>query len=321
MYRPPFQTTQKILTICTDIGILLGKMEGMNAPTPQPRLRRNNRVRTIHGTLSIEGNTLSLSQVTDVIEGKRVVGPPEDILEVKNAVEVYKKLRYWRGNSQESLLEAHGLMMKGLSSDVGRWRRGDVGVMKGSIVAHMAPPYHRVAQLMADLFSFLNDDLQTHWLVRAAVFHYELEFIHPFDDGNGRMGRLWQQVLLFEQHPSFEYLPIESLARQHQPGYYQVLGECDQKGDSTSFIEFMLSLVAQALSELLDFLQPPPNTRERRVETALAAFAVQSFTRRDYRRLHRQISSATASRDLRWAVEAGLLVRHGDKATTRYQVA
>lgn len=318
MNRPPFNISSSILATCTEIGLLIGRIEGITGAVPQPALRRGNRIRTIHGTLAIEGNTLTLEQVTDVIEGKRVLGPAKDVLEVKNALAVYADLNTWNGTSSRSLLEAHGMLMRGLSAEAGRWRSGDVGIMRGDVVGHIAPPAHLVPSLMEELFSFLSGDQDLHWLVAAAVFHYELEFIHPFEDGNGRMGRLWQQVLLTSHHPSFEFVSIESLIREHQHDYYRVLGECDLAGESSAFVEFILNLLRKAVSELFDDLRPEPSTNESRIERAVVWFGDREFTRKEYMHLHRTLSSATASRDLRWGVEHGLLTRIGEKSMARY---
>lgn len=318
MGNPPVTITSAILALCTDIGVVLGRLEGLGGPAPQPRLRRDNWIRTIHGTLAIEGNTLTIEQVTAVLDGRRVIGPARDIAEVRNAIEVYRGLARWRGTSERSLRAAHGILLRGLADDAGRWRAGDVGILHGSQVAHVAPPAHRVPDLMADLFAFLREERALHWLARAAVFHYEMEFIHPFTDGNGRMGRLWQQVLLFAHHEAFELLPIESLIRERQADYYRVLHECDQTGESTRFVELSLALILEALRELLKQIRPAAPTKESRVARALEGLGGHPFTRKDYLALHKGISSATASRDLRWAVDAGLLARTGDKATAKY---
>ena len=210
-------------------------------------------------------------------------------------------------------------MMDGLIEDAGRWRTGDVGVLRGTRVAHVAPPAHRVPDLMKDLFAFLRRRTGPPWLIRAAVFHYELEFIHPFSDGNGRMGRLWQQVICVAHERVFEHLPVESLVREHQADYYTVLAECDHAGESTRFTEFMLELVARALQELVATIRPTASTAETRIERALAHLGDREFSRMDYLALHPVISPATASRDLRAAVEQGILARRGNRATTRYR--
>jgi len=319
MPSPPITITPVLLDLNAVIHRELGKLEGIGGAAPQPRLRRGNRIRTIHGTLAIEGNTLSLAQVTDVLDGIHVAGPARDILEVRNANRTYEDLRHWKPTSNTSLRRAHGVMMDGLIEDAGRWRTGDVGVLRGSRVAHVAPPSHRVPDLMNDLFVFLRRRTGLPWLIRAAVFHYELEFIHPFSDGNGRVGRLWQQVVCVAHEPVFEHLPVESLVREHQADYYAVLSECDHAGESTRFVEFMLDLVARSLRELVATIRPVKPTAAIRVEHALERFRDQEFSRKDYLAIFPTISPATASRDLRTAVERRALTRTGNKATTRYR--
>lgn len=321
MPSPPITITPAILDLNGVIQRELGKLEGIGGVAPQPRLRRGNRIRTIHGTLAIEGNTLSLAQVTDVLDGIPVAGPARDILEVRNANRTYEDLRRWKPTSSTSLRRAHGVMMNEMIEDAGHWRTGDVGVLRGSRVAHVTPPSHRVADLMNDLFAFLRRRAGLPWLIRAAVFHYELEFIHPFSDGNGRMGRLWQQVICVAHEPVFEHLPVESLVREHQADYYAILSECDHAGESTRFVEFMLDLVARSLRELVATIRPVGSTATNRLERALEQFGDREFLRKDYLALFPTISPATASRDLRTAVERGSLMRTGSKATTRYQRA
>jgi Fic family protein len=319
MTSPPITITPALLDLNAVIHRELGKLEGIGGGAPQPRLRRGNRIRTIHGTLAIEGNTLTLEQVTDVLDGIRVAGPARDILEVHNANRTYEDLTRWKPTSTASLRRAHGVMMDGLIEDAGQWRTGDVGVLRGSRVAHIAPPSHRVPDLMSGLFGFLRRRTRLPWLIRAAVFHYELEFIHPFSDGNGRMGRLWQQVVCVAHEPVFEHLPVEGLVREHQADYYAVLAECDHAGESTRFVEFMLDLVARALRELVATIRPATPTATTRMERALERFGDRVFSRKDYLTLNPTISPATASRDLRTAVERGALTRTGSKATTRYR--
>ncbi|MBW2526925.1 MAG: Fic family protein [Deltaproteobacteria bacterium] len=321
MPRPPFHISSTILRLCGDIQRELGRLEGIGGTAPQPRLRRNNRIRTIHGTLAIEGNTLTLDQVTDVLDGVRVAGPRRDIIEVRNANLAYQRLVRWKPTSAKALLRAHGLMMKNLIDDAGRWRARDVGVLRGTRVAHVAPPAHRVPDLMVDLFRFVQRDTELPWLVQACVFHYELEFIHPFSDGNGRMGRLWQQVICVAHEPVFEHLPVESVVREDQATYYEVLAECDQAGESSRFAELMLGLVHRALKQLVAEVRPVALTATTRIERALDRLGRAQFSRKEYLALFPTLSAATASRDLRRAVERGLLVRSGDKATARYRRA
>jgi len=207
--RPPFDLSGEVLALCASIERLLGRCEGLGAATPSPELRRENRVRTVHATSAIEGNTLSLEQVTDILDGKRVRGPAREILEIKNAIAAYDLAQALDAAVERDLLRAHGALMAGLIPDAGRYRRGNVGVLAGSRVAHVAPKAARVPALMTDLLAFIASDRTASLLVRACVVHYEIEFIHPFSDGNGRLGRLWQHVMLRAHSPVFDHLPAE----------------------------------------------------------------------------------------------------------------
>ena len=211
------------------------RMEQSDALT----LRRANRVKTIHSSLAIEGNTLLESEVADIIDGKTVVAPIREIQEVKNAIRVYEEFDKLDPFSMDDLLKAHGLMMSALTDEAGRFRRGDVGVYSEKGLVHMAPPAHRVRPLMCDLFGWLKhaDD---HLLVRSCVFHYEFEFIHPFIDGNGRMGRLWQSLILGRWNPAFAHLPVENMVYSNQQAYYDAIAQSTKRGESGPFIEFML---------------------------------------------------------------------------------
>ncbi len=317
--RPPFALTSKILNLASEISLLLGEYQGLHAPIPQPKLRRQNRVRTIKDSLSIEGNTLNLDQVTALLEGKRVVGPLKDIVEVQNALRLYEMFDDFDSARSKDLLMAHQILMKGLVNDAGKYRSGSVGILKGQKVSHVAPPAKNVPGLMEDLFKFLKskDDLSP--LIRACVFHYELEFIHPFSDGNGRIGRFWQSLILSRHHRAFEYIPAESLIKERQESYYSVLEKCDKKGDSTEFIEFSLEIIRDALKDFLDQLRPVPATQESRLDRARVEFGEREFSRKDYLRLFKTISTATASRDLAAGVSSGILTKAGAQATTRYR--
>jgi Fic family protein len=214
-----------------------------------PKLRRENRIRSIHASLAIENNTLSLEQVTAVIHGRRVLGKPAEVQEVKNAFAAYEAMAEWSPGSLKNLLAAHRLLMSGLVSDAGRFRTRSVGIAQGSELVHLAPPAEQVRALVKDLLAWLQQT-DTHPLVASCVFHYELEFIHPFADGNGRMGRLWQTVILNRWNPLFAFLPVETVIRDRQAEYYRVLGACDKAGNSTAFIEFLLTAIRTALEEV-----------------------------------------------------------------------
>jgi Fic family protein len=255
-YTPPYTITPLILTLSQNIARELGALSGVQWDRVPVKLRRANTIKTIHASLAIEGNTLGIDQITHLFEGKRVIGPKEDIIEVNNAIEVYSLLSEWDPLSRQECLRAHELLMKNLISDNGSWREKGVGVFKGSEIAHMAPPAKRVPLLMSDLFNFIGESSQIPWLLKACIFHYEFEFIHPFSDGNGRMGRLWQQLLLMKEDPVFQYISVETLIREHQMAYYEILEQCDRAGNSTAFIEFCLDKIWTTLVEYRKMTSP-----------------------------------------------------------------
>ncbi len=318
-YRPPFTITSAILDQVAAILMLVGKYEGLSSPAPQPQLRRKNRIQTVQSTLSIEGNSLSEEQVTAILEEKRVIGPKRDVLEVQNALRVYAESSSFVPADERHLLSAHKKLMRGLIPDAGRYRKGSVGIIEGSKIAHVAPQAKQVQRLMSELFAFLRADRETHPLLKASIFHYEFEFIHPFADGNGRMGRLWQHVLLRAFHPIFEHLPFESLIKENQATYYASLRAADRAGNSTPFIEFSLRMIALSMGEFFEQLKPAPVTNEGRLERARSHFQKSAFARKTYSALFKNISAPTASRDLALGVEQGLLVRVGQKALARYR--
>lgn len=318
-HRPPFVLTPEILRTCLEISRLIGKYEGLLSPAPQPHLRRQNRIKTIQGSLAIEGNTLSIAQITAVFENKRVIGDRREILEVRNAIDVYERAAGFNWTAQRDLLVAHGILMKELINDAGQWRSTNVGILKGSKVSHVAPKANRVPELMANLFTFLKSDQEIHDFVKACVFHYELEFIHPFTDGNGRIGRLWQHVILLNNHRLFEFIPIESIIRRHQIEYYRALEISDKKGSSTAFIEFSLRTILIAFEEFFEELRPEPLTSRRRLEMAREHFGSAKFARKDYILFFKTMSTATASRDLSEGVERKFLKKTGTKSLAKYE--
>jgi len=245
-YTPPHTLTPRILDLVAGIGEEIGRLGIGSAEPPVPRLRRENRLRSIHASLAIENNSLSLEQVTAVIAGKRVLGPPKEILEVRNAFAAYEAMGGWVPWSSRDLLAAHRLMTEGLVDFPGRYRSGAVGIAKGGKLVHLAPPAERVPALMKDLLNWLRRSKE-HPLVTSSVFHYELEFIHPFADGNGRIGRLWQTLILSHWKPALAYPPVEDVIRERQSDYYRVLAVSDKAGESSAFVEFMLETLLQAL--------------------------------------------------------------------------
>jgi Fic family protein len=315
--KPPYSITGKILKLVALISEKIGEVNSAHLTKPPAELRKKNRVKTIHSSLEIEGNTLTLEQITAIIENKTVVGPAKDILEVKNAITVYADLDKWDPYSFESFCEAHGVLMNGLEEQAGRLRNKSVGIVKGSAIAHIAPSREMLKPLMNDLFDYLknDDDLA---LVKSCVFHYEMEFIHPFVDGNGRMGRLWQTLILKEAYPVFEFLPVETLIKERQKKYYEVLGKSDNTGESTLFIEFMLEIILESLNGLLN-IQNVCLLNIDRINLFKSMIKEEYFSRKDYLKNFREISSATASRDLQYGVENGLIEKIGDKNATRYK--
>lgn len=316
--KPPYKITNSILLLVSSISEKIGEIKSVHLDKPSPELRKRNRVKTIKASLEIEGNSLSEDQITAIIEEKRVVGPKKDILEVVNAVKVYDNLKHLSPESLSSFLNAHEMLMRGLLERPGELRRKPVGIFKGSKVSHVAPPASKLDYLMKDLFSYMQES-DDHVLIKSCVVHYEIEFIHPFMDGNGRMGRLWQTLILASEYPLFEFLPFETIIKERQPEYYDVLERCDRSGESTDFIEFMLLAINDALEELLN-IQSPSLTVEDRVNIFLTSYVEKDFTRGDYMRIFKEISSSTASRDLRYAVEQGFVEKSGDKRNTSYKI-
>lgn len=254
-YQPPYTITPAILNRVAEISEAVGRLTVLTDRAKALRLRRINRIRTIRGSLAIEGNTLSEAQITAILEGKRVIAPPREVQEVKNALAAYDRFDAWRPETEKDLLEAHRVLMSDLIDEAGMYRRGGVGVMAGEQVIHMAPPAERVPQLMGDLFGWLTAT-DAHPLIVSSVFHYEFEFIHPFADGNGRMGRLWQSLILARWNPVFADIPVESLIFEHQAEYYQVLQESTRQTDSAPFIAFMLSMILDAVTAVASQVTP-----------------------------------------------------------------
>lgn len=250
MYTPPFTITSKIIDLISKISEKIGEINSLESSTQHVNLRKENRIKTIHSSLAIENNSLSIEQITAIIEGKRVFGAPNEIQEVKNAVQVYELLLTLDSRNEKDLLRAHGIMMKGLVTRNGKYRKDGVGIFDGKEVVHVAPPAERVPILMSDLFYWLKN-ADAHPLIKSCVFHYEFEYIHPFQDGNGRIGRLWQSAILKDWRKVFAWIPVESLIKENQADYYKVLNVSDSNADSTAFIEFMLDLILNTIEEII----------------------------------------------------------------------
>lgn len=319
MDKPPFSISPKILHLTSQIQEIVGELKPHSLVKPSVKLRKENKIKTIHHSLAIEGNSLTEEQVTALVENKRVLGPKVQVDEVVNAISLYENLSAFNPAHEKDLMKAHARLLKGLVKNPGKYRSGAVGIFKGTKVSHVAPPAKQVPSLMKDLFIFLNKNKETPWLIKACVFHYELEFIHPFEDGNGRMGRLWQQLLLMKQSPVFEFNSVETLIHKKQSQYYKVLEQCDLSGESTAFIEFSLELILASLEGFRDSFQPLKAKASDRIQAALDHFGAKEFTRKDYIQLHKGVSTATASRDIANAVQDGLLKKEGDKALASYK--
>lgn len=248
-YQPPFHQTDKITFLVAEIAEQIGMITVKHNNTISPRLRRENRIRTIHSSLAIEQNTLSLEQVTAILDGKRVLGNPNEIKEVQNAYEAYELMLTLDPNSVDDLLKAHKLMMNGLVKENGRFRSGPVRVFDGDVPVHIAPPAYLVPDEIKNLFEWYKGS-PMHPLIKSAAFHYEFEFIHPFADGNGRMGRMWHSLLLGQWKELFFWLPIEELIQSRHQEYYDALGKADQAAESSVFVELLLEIIPDTLKDL-----------------------------------------------------------------------
>lgn len=310
-YQPPFHMSADIVQLVADISEQLGRMAAIAEGADQGlRLRRLHRIRTIQGSLAIEGNTLSEAQITAILDGKRVLAPAKDIREARNAIQAYEQFPTWQPASERDLLQAHRTLMAGLIADAGSYRSGNVGVMNADVVVHMAPPASRVPPLMADLLTWLATTKQ-HPLIASSVFHYEFEFIHPFSDGNGRMGRLWQTLILSQWQPLLAQLPIESMVHAYQDDYYQALNLSNQKSEATPFIEFMLSVIAQTIRTEAEEVTPQATQQATpQVDALLKVLAIanKALNRQELQQLLKlKDRESFRQRYLRPALAAGLL--------------
>ncbi len=249
--QPPFKITNKIIDYVAEISELIGRLTSAHSLSISPTLRRANRIRTIHGSLAIEQNTLSLEQVTAVLNGKQVLAPPKDIAEVKNAYEIYERLDELNPYSVNDLLTAHGIMTRGLVGESGVFRSSPVGVVdQEGHVLHFGTLPQYVPNLVMELLNWIKSS-DVHMLIRSCVFHYEFELIHPFADGNGRVGRLWHTLLLSKWNPAFAWLPVESMIHDRQREYYAAINASNDAGEFTAFVEFMLSTIKASLMDAI----------------------------------------------------------------------
>lgn len=315
--RPPYSIDASILEHLTRIGELVGAVRTGHLQRPPAVLRRRNRIRSIQGTLAIEGNTLSVDQITAILDGKRVLAKPGELQEVTNAITVYDMLEDLDPFKTSHFKKAHRALMKGLIADAGNFRKKGVGILRGKQLAHLAPPAHLVPTQIKELLHYLEHD-RDPMLIKSCVVHYEIEFIHPFSDGNGRMGRLWQTLSLMRYSPVFAYLHVEGLVKAAQKKYYTALANADKSGDAAPFIRFMLGRIEEALKELLSAKRPRLNAADR-MAFFLESRGVKKFSRKDYLKVFPELSPATASRDLLEAVERKVVKKSGDGRTSVYR--
>ncbi|MBI9009752.1 MAG: Fic family protein [Tenericutes bacterium] len=250
-YKPPYTVTSKMINIISAIMKQIGRLTSNSGLDNKPQLRRTNKINSIYSSLAIENNALTKNQVRDIINGKLVIGPRRDILEVQNAIKVYDNFLEIKPFTESDLLKYHRIMMESLVEDAGRYRLGQEGVFEGDKVIHLAPPADRVPSLMSDLFDYLNN-CEENLFIKSSVFHYEFEFIHPFSDGNGRMGRLWQTCLLASDEEIFSYLPIESIIKERQQQYYDSIALSTTVGNSNIFIEFILDSILETVNRIVE---------------------------------------------------------------------
>ena len=267
-YVPPFTVSDEIMSLVAEIAEIIGHLSATTQQLPMPLLRKKNRIKTIQSSLAIENNSLSIEQVTAILEGKRVLGPPNEIQEVRNAIDAYELLLELNPYKEKDLLKAHRLMMNDLVKENGQYRAGGVGVFDGKRCIHLAPPAQRVPILMADLLSWVKST-KIHPLISSCVFHDEFEFIHPFADGNGRMGRMWQTLLLMQWKPVFAWIPVETIVKEHQQDYYDAIAQSDHDANSAPFITFMLHCLLQALKEMQESNQKSNQKSNRKILAAM----------------------------------------------------
>lgn len=324
-YDPPFTMTEEITNLIVEIGELVGSVSTYEAMNPNPVLRRENRIRTIHSSLAIEQNTLTLEQVTDVINGKRILGPPQDIHEVKNAYEAYEKISALDPYDVKSLLLAHKIMMDGLVKEAGSFRSVDVGVYAGTELIHAGAPAKSVPDLVQQLFTWLKKS-KLHPLVKSCIFHYEFEYIHPFRDGNGRTGRLWQSLILRKWNEIFAWLPVETLVYENQKAYYDVLQKADDQDESTEFVVFMLGMIRDALLEVSKVRNKHDVAASVAKNAAIYEDKILSLLKRDNTlsanklAISLGITQRQAQRILSRLKEEGRILRHGANKNGYWEV-
>lgn len=308
MYQPPFTLSDEMLSLVAEISESVGSLSAMMTDNlPHPMLRKQNRIKTIQSSLAIENNTLNIEQVTAIVEGKRVLGPPNEIQEVKGALAAYDLIQEIDPYKYKDMLKVHGVMMNGLINEAGRWRTGSVGVFGEQGCVHLAPPAIRVPELMAGLFEWVKKT-KTHPLISSCVFHYEFEFIHPFADGNGRMGRLWQTALLSHWRSVFTWLPIESMVKEHQQEYYDAIALSDSAGDSSTFILFMLRCIRDTINEIETPIKTPIKTPK---EIILELVATNAKVTVEQMAEALGMNKRNAQKHINQLVDEGIIIRVG----------
>jgi len=323
-YIPPFTITPKILNLISQISEIVGKLEILAPTAISPTLRKANKIKTITGTLAIEGNTLGIEKVTAILEGKRVMGSMREIAEVNGAIKVYDNLDRFDYKNLNDLLLAHEMLMNEILTKAGKFRTSNVGVGGADGVVHVAPPYGNVPSLMTNLFSWLKTN-DIHPLIESSIFHYEFEFIHPFIDGNGRIGRLWQSLILYNWKPIFSAIPIESVIKESQEAYYTALEEAGSMGESTPFVEFMIEAILQSCKQELENgkhvpINVPKNVPIKRMDKIVSLMSDNPSVTIEQLAELCAVSDKTIKRDIAKLKEEGRVERKGSLKSGHWEI-
>lgn len=315
-YTPPYTITSKILKLSTWISEELTKLQFTDTFKVNPMLRKKNRIKTLAGTLEIEGNFIGEEKITSIIEGKRVLGSVKELAEVRGAIKAYEKLDEYKYDELKDLLLAHKILMDEILTTAGSFR--SVNVQVGT---HIAPQPSMVNDLMIKLFSWLKDS-DEHMLLKSCVFHYEFEFIHPFSDGNGRIGRLWQSVILNSYNPIFSLLPTESIVRDHQEDYYKAIEDSTELGESTPFIEFMLEMIWQSIQNIKNDvpINVPKNVPIKRLDKIIEVIAENKDITIAELAVLLEVTDKTIKRDIAKLKEQDKLIRVGSLKSGHWEI-